>query len=258
MILNRLMLSYYKHGWRGFGRLWNVYIRLTGAKHLTTTTRYGSRFNLSPKDYVDSFVLREGYYESEVLEALLRFTEPGSVVWDIGAAFGLHGITIKVLHPSMRVVCFEPNPRMTAKIKENARLNNADVQVVPFALSSASGRANLYTVDGNSGMGTLTPFDGFNYSAPIPCETTTGNDIVAHDSSLLPNVVKIDIEGAEIEALKGMSRILESSKLRAMVFEDSPVERKVAGALSHYGFKAEKLNRLEHTEHPLENFLAYR
>lgn len=93
-------------------------------RSVTATTRFGSVFRLRPTDYIDSHVLREGYYETEVLEALRSDLPLGSVVWDVGANFGLHAVTLKVMRPDVRVICFEPWPDSAARILDHARLNS--------------------------------------------------------------------------------------------------------------------------------------
>jgi hypothetical protein len=102
---------------------------LFGSNELTASTSYGSRFRLRLGDYIDRIVLQQGYYESKVLEALRRDLPSGAVVWDVGANFGLHAITLRVLRPDIHVICFEPSPDLTTRITENARLNNVTIEV---------------------------------------------------------------------------------------------------------------------------------
>ena len=80
-------------GWRGFARLYGLLKPAGGRRALRASTRYGSQFFLEPFDNVDSHVLAEGFYESEVLEAVRPVLGRGAVLWVVGANFGLHAVT---------------------------------------------------------------------------------------------------------------------------------------------------------------------
>lgn len=108
---------------RGVGTLCRFFGRFVTANAVTATKRYGSSFVLRPNDYIDRIVLSEGFYESEVLDALLNELPSGGVLWDVGANFGLHGVTAKVRRPDIRVVCFEPSPESAVRVLERAALN---------------------------------------------------------------------------------------------------------------------------------------
>ena len=106
---DRLLALFRRRGWRGYPKLLH-WLKPPGARReLLTVTRYGSRFYLRPRDGVDTHVLLEGFYESEVLEAVRPVLGPGAVLWVVGANFGLHAITAKFLHPHATVVAFEPS-----------------------------------------------------------------------------------------------------------------------------------------------------
>src|SRR5262249_61610471 len=107
-ISDRLLTAYFRSGWRGFHRIWHLLRAKKKQPFVTAYNKYGTRLLLSPVDYIDSFVLLSGYFESEVLEAILPFLHSGAVLWDIGANFGLHAITAKHLKPEARVICIEP------------------------------------------------------------------------------------------------------------------------------------------------------
>ena len=100
-LTDRFFRAYAKTRLRGFIRLW----RISGRDFhdtLRVTTSKRSVFDLSPWSYIDAIILREGYYESEVLDAIT--SELGSgILWDVGAHFGLHGITAKNMLPASHV-----------------------------------------------------------------------------------------------------------------------------------------------------------
>lgn len=78
---------------------------------------------LDPSDYIDSFIIKEGYYESEVFDALAsRLQSSNDVVWDVGANIGIHSLTMAKLNPGLTVVCFEPNPCLVEVLRWQMRL----------------------------------------------------------------------------------------------------------------------------------------
>ncbi|MEO8204543.1 MAG: hypothetical protein ABI615_00075 [Chthoniobacterales bacterium] len=117
---DRLLATFHRRGWRGFHPLY----RFAGKPSIFIRTIYGSIMGLHPIDYIDGIVLREGYYESEVFEALLPYLRKGAVFWDIGANFGLHSLTAKHCAPDLIVHAFEPNITIFQRITANIAAND--------------------------------------------------------------------------------------------------------------------------------------
>src|SRR4029077_11082969 len=168
-ITDRLLTGYYRSGWRGFHRIWHLLRAQKSQPFVTAYNKYGVKLLLSPLDFIDSFVLLSGYYESEVLEAILPFLDSGAVFWDIGSNFGLHAITAKHLRPEARVICVEPSPLMIARIQANARLNDLNVEMISVALTESQGFRHLHLANGNPGMTTLKPLATASYSGKMLC-----------------------------------------------------------------------------------------
>ena len=83
----------------------------------------------------------------------------------------------------------------------------------------------------NTGLSSFRPLDDVDYSSTLRCWCDTGDDLVAAGFAS-PNVVKIDVEGYELEALEGMRGILETSSLRAVVVESDPVDSTATATLA--------------------------
>jgi FkbM family methyltransferase len=220
-MVDRFLRSYFKLGWRGFFRLWAISGR-NWESTLRAAVEKGPVFNLSPFSHIDSIVLREGYYESEVVEAIVSDLGDG-VFWDVGSNFGLHAITAKFLRPSSRVFSFEPSPEMLIRISRNRDLNGLEIGILGIGLSDRPGIETLFLGPaGNPGMSTLSPWSEAQYSGKLTVAVATGDDLVAQGVIPVPTVMKIDVEGHEHQVLEGMKRILSSVTLRTVVFEDSP------------------------------------
>lgn len=260
---DRLFALYYRQEWRGFSRIWSSLKKMGNHPHLQVSNKYGARFYLNPENYIDSYVIRSGYYESEVLEAILPFLNKYSVFWDVGANFGLHAVTAKFLEPQSQVICIEPSALMLARLQANCNLNNLTVDLANIALSDSPRFQNLYLVDGNPGMSTLKPWEKAQYSSKMLCWCDTGDNLISNHILPQPTIIKLDVEGSELEVLKGMRTALDNKDLKAVIFEESknlinekshPIYEILTGA----GFTIEPLRRNEETHHNLENFIARR
>ena len=264
-LFDRFLTWWLQRGWRGFHTLRQLRQRAGGSSRLLLRTPYRSLFALDPTAYIDGIVLREGYYESEVLEALRPHLGRGAVFWDIGGNFGLHAITAKLLQPSMQVFVFEPNPAMIAEILVNARLNRVEVGLLPVALAESAGpRTFFVNRQGNAGMSTLHAWAGAHYDDQITVECARADELVAAGRLPPPTVIKLDVEGGEAAVLAGLGALLLRPELRAIVFEaatglaQSPDTDAIAGPLRRAGFRLVPLVRREHSTHTLDNYLASR
>jgi len=261
---DRILVAFRRRQWRGFVRLYERLKPTAARRLLRTLTRYGTQFFLNPWDSVDSYVINEGFYESEVLEAVRPGLAPGTVLWVVGANFGLHAITAKRLHPETNVVAFEPSPAMGARLLENCELNDVRVDLHAYALSAENGALPFFAnASGNPGMSTLHPVEGLPYDHRFVVATLTAQNVIKLQLAPMPNAIILDAEGAEIDVLKGFGLLLHAPDLRMIVFEAlneflETVPGELRILITSAGFKIEKLKRNEDTAHSLSNFVAFR
>lgn len=139
----------------------------------------------------------------------------GKVVFDIGGWEGVFALYFsKAVGPNGKVVVFEPNPLNCERIKANLFLNNIrNVSIVTTAVGSKIGSSKLTfdkritsrgTLLESSTMGTIQN-DAAEFGSTIQVPITTLDDYISHNSSDIPQFVKIDVEGFEWEVLMGMS-----------------------------------------------------
>lgn len=264
---DRLIVKFRREGYRGFVRLYALLKPITGRRQLRVTSRYGSQFFLTPWDSVDHHVVMEGFYESEVLEALRPgLSQPGAVLWVVGANFGLHAITAKYLHPSATVVAFEPSPAMGARLIEHCDLNKVKIDLHAYALTDTIGALPFFAnASGNPGMSTLHPGDDTsNYQHKFVVATLAAANVIARGLAPAPTILLVDAEGAEAEVLRGFGPHLAAPALRTVVFEaDNNFLRTGQPADLHAlvtqaGLTLRQLARNEDTAHSLSNFVGSR
>lgn len=263
---DRLLVKFRRRGWRGFVRLYALLKPIPGRRQIRTVSRYGSQFFLTPWDSVDHHVILEGFYESEVLEAVRpALGQPGAVLWVVGANFGLHAITAKYLHPAATVAAFEPSPAMGARLIEHCDLNNVQLDLHAYALSDSTGALPFFSnASGNPGMSTLHPVDESSYTHKFVVATLTAAEVIDRGLAPPPTVLIVDAEGAEAEVLRGFGPHLATATLRTVVFEadngflssrqPADLYELVTGA----GFSLRQLTRNEKTGHSLSNFVGSR
>lgn len=181
---------------------------------------------LDPENFMDVRVLYGGYYQREVLDAVLSALPENGVFWDVGANIGLHSVTVKALRPDVEVVAIEPAPLPAIRVLQNARLNGVQVRLAGFALGGCAGYENLsLVIEGNSGLSSFRPWSDVRYGAHMLTRCERADDLIASGMLPAPDVVKIDVEGYELEVLRGMPALLASGNLKAVIFEahDDPM-----------------------------------
>jgi FkbM family methyltransferase len=148
-----------------------------------------------------------GNLESAVQEAMIRHLGRGGVFYDIGANLGffsLLGAHIAGLAEG-RVYAFEAAPDNAKAIGVNAALNAiANVEVLAVAVADHAGRGRLQVVDDQS-WSKLVDYGEHPFTERvIDVELVAIDGLVASGRLAPPDVVKIDVEGAELAVLGGM------------------------------------------------------
>lgn len=145
--------------------------------------------------------------ERAVLARLLENIQPGDVFWDVGANVGLYSVLAAALPVSTQVHAFEPHPRMAERLKENADLNEAALGIHPIGLWDRSGEGTISSPDIPVGLG--TPAVSEEEDDGVQIELRTGDTLIKQGLPS-PDLVKIDVEGAERRVLSGMKETLSS------------------------------------------------
>lgn len=141
---------------------------------------------------------------------MVPISPPGTVI-DVGASVGQFALLAKTRWPAAKIVSFEPLPR--ARKRYTSVLDNADLQ--PYAVGATAGTAalNVSAADDSSsllpiGRRQTTVFPGTERAGTLDVEVVTLDDVV-DQSWPSPWLLKIDIQGLELEALRGAEHTLE-------------------------------------------------
>lgn len=137
-----------------------------------------------------------------------------SIVMDIGAHLGYFTCIAGKLAPNGKVYAFDVDPKCLELITNNAKLNGLDkVAVHNLALSDHEGFVNIKNlITPNPGI-VINPKRGHDF---IEVKSTT-LDLFTEAHNISPDFIKIDVEGAEGQVLKGMDRLLKQQHLILLV-----------------------------------------
>jgi FkbM family methyltransferase len=225
-------------------------------------TRFGPVMELHHSNYIDRVICEEGFYESEVLDSLLYEAGPNCVFWDIGANIGTHSLAFKFLKQDASVISFEPDASNFCRLRRNCILNNLAIELMNFPLSDRFELALLYSVTGNHGQSTLAPYPDANFNAnPGHVFGVSGDFLVENNLLPVPDLVKLDVEGYELKAIKGMKETLAKGKTKKIILEAHQSflkeDSELKDLLRDLGYSIKKLERQEKTHHCLDNFEAH-
>jgi FkbM family methyltransferase len=180
---------------------------------LRSFTRY-----LGVNRFVARVILRAPY-ESSFHDVMFGSTLPGDCAWDIGANVGLY--TLKFAERVGKEGCvfaFEPSTTNRLRL-ENAVKPYRNVTVLPVALGEHDQMMPFQ--QGSDELGATSRILTTDQSSGecIPVSVVRGDNLLASGRVGMPNVIKIDTEGFELDVLHGLGNILNTPALRALFIE---------------------------------------
>jgi len=158
-----------------------------------------------------------GSYEIEKQLAIKDCLKPGQVFYDVGANVGYYSLLAsRYVGARGFVIAFEPLSRNIEYLSRHSLINNlSNLMIVPEALSDHSGKENFSCADNPSACH-ITP-DG-----ELEITVTTLDEFIKNRSTPKPDVIKVDIEGAEIDFLKGSINTLIMHRPIVFIATHSP------------------------------------
>lgn len=150
-----------------------------------------------------------GEVEPAIQEILSNRLKPGMVFYDLGANIGFFSLlAARLVGAAGQVFSFEPDPEIAARLRRNiARNGFINATVVEAGIWSESREVNFVAADSSSpdrGLGKFVA--GVNSPSGTPVRCVALDDFVR--SAPTPDIVKCDVEGAEIEAFRGAENLL--------------------------------------------------
>src|SRR5437868_6104336 len=144
----------------------------------------------------------ESLHFREHRDFLRQFLNPGDLAFDVGANIGVR--TEVFLSLGARVIAFEPQPVCAREVRARG---NANLVVVEKALGDAIGQAHLHLKKNNVQASLLSDWQGGPDIGTIAVPITTLDTEISRFG--LPRFCKIDVEGFELNVLRGLSTPIE-------------------------------------------------
>jgi FkbM family methyltransferase len=144
-----------------------------------------------------------------VQDAIVRRLKPGATFWDIGAHIGFYSLLASRLVGSTgTVVAFEPEPNNAARLRRSIALNESvNIVVKQIAIAGQIGSTDLFPQNGESAESTIVA--EYGQGVPVKVECTTLDSLIGERA---PDLVKIDVEHAELELLHTGRRFVEAHR----------------------------------------------
>jgi FkbM family methyltransferase len=191
-----------------------------GVRRIVVETKEGKMW-LDPASEFGQRMLALGTYEPGTISVLRQVLKPGGTFADVGANEGFFSLLAsRIVGPAGRVLAVEPQQRLQEVLRRNFALNGAgNVTVTASAVSDAEGVAELNLAPSmNTGASSFTARTRYRLKRQsVPTETLA--EIVRKWGVERVDLVKMDIEGWEYEAILGSRALFSERRVGAIVLE---------------------------------------
>lgn len=163
--------------------------------------------------------LRDPTFERERIRTMAQVVQPHHVVFDIGAEQGDISALLALWVPTGGVVLVEPNPKVWPCIRATFDENDLPAPMLNFVGFCAATESEVSATNGgwpSESHGTIDPAAGFAHLAEQDDIDRLTVDRLARGAAS-PNVLTIDVEGAELEVLKGAAFTLKHTRPEVFV-----------------------------------------
>lgn len=163
------------------------------------------------------------------------------VIFDAGANCGFFALSRCANDPALRAYCFEPHPCTFSRLQRNIDLNALRDRMIPIqaAVAASSGACSLQ-LSTDSSMGVVTPSGG---ATSIENRSEVRVDMVSLDdfarqANVQPDLLKIDVEGFEVEVLKGAGGCLKTARHVILECHSPELTEECLAVLKAAGFQS--------------------
>lgn len=215
--------------------------------------------NITPRFHVNSDLeLKKILYkdnETNILKLFLENIRSTDTIFDIGANIGLYTLPCAMKANKGRIIAFEPVPIWFNRLQENISLNSINnVQAYNLGLHRKKQQLKI-TIKNISGSGMASIVDNYGDSIHLKnredvyAQFVEGDTFISENKIPLPNLIKIDVEGAELDVLIGLRKTISQQCCRLILCEVHPkiinYPNKIENILIESEYKIEIIGRRE-------------
>ncbi|HMF72749.1 MAG TPA: FkbM family methyltransferase [Flavitalea sp.] len=201
-----------KHFYGVHDRLIQPY-RLFSGVNKRITYRKNILLDLDIDDWIQQHLYFLGEYEEKEIRFLISVLEPGDVFIDLGANIGLFSLVASsIITDAGKVYAFEPYSENFVRLKHHLQLNQCtNVIAEQSAVSDRAGTIDLKGDRSSSNKGMISQYNKtFTVSETVPCLAL--DKYYSDKIKTSVKCIKLDIEGGELNAIRGMAGILRIDK----------------------------------------------
>ena len=187
----------------------------------------GFALRIDPGDEFQALMLL-GLFEPELVDCVRSHARPGSIVLDCGANMGYIALhAARAVGPGGAVEAFECDQRLVAKLRDHARINDSPINVRELAVWNRSGPIDFH-LSGRPGWSSLQQGAADEAGETEVMAVTLDDHLAARgiDPARI-SLIKLDIEGAEPEALEGASSLLDEGSPSLVIEIDADRSRRL-------------------------------
>ena len=229
-------------------------------KHIPNEVRLWMPKNI-PETYID---MLEGSYEDQILKKILSDRSNETLcIWDIGAHIGYHSLLFaSITGPKSKIISFEPNPNNVTWFKSNISLNptySPQISVYDKAISDKLedidfNIGNKYDATSSGGyISDVTPplpDESYKNFSKISLKTTSIDNLIYSENFQKPDILKIDVEGAELKVLIGGIRTIRECQPELIIeIHNIPMMFYVSSFLKENGYEITLLDEENNNIH---------
>ncbi|OGI19104.1 MAG: hypothetical protein A3B68_07885 [Candidatus Melainabacteria bacterium RIFCSPHIGHO2_02_FULL_34_12] len=162
--------------------------------------------------------------DKKLIQYLIKYAKQGRSFWDIGANIGVYTIFLaKTIGDKGNVISFEPEEKCFKRLLQNIEYNKlANVKAFKIALGKENKKTKLRVSDHfSSGSHSLfpNPNSDNNFECYEDIKVYNGDSFRKEQNISVPNIIKIDVEGAEEDVILGLSETLNNENCKVLLCE---------------------------------------
>jgi FkbM family methyltransferase len=190
---------------------------------------WGLTIEIDRREAIGSSILRTGIHELGMTEAVWRLARPGGVAVDVGANVGyVSSITAARQGLAGTTLAFEPHPAVFGRLVRNVRAwknepGIGSIGTIEAAIWTATGTATLLEPEGfchNHGLSKMTTASPEGKDIAHQVRSLTLQEALQKHGIETVDILKLDIEGAEADVLQSSIALLESRRIKHVIFEE--------------------------------------
>lgn len=182
----------------------------------------------------------QDHWDADIQTLARTYVTPTSVVWDIGANIGVFAFSA-ALAGARRVYALEPDIFLAGVMRRTVHKNGLStvVAVLPMAIASTTGLADLLIAERGRASNALQLVGGRSQMGGVRNQVTVpvfSADDLCKATDAPPDLIKIDVEGAELHVLEGMRAIISNHRPIIYIEVGTQTQAAVEALFAEFGY----------------------